>query len=102
MSCTLNISEFFRSCDLYNFLQRHVSNVYLKRKCDEILEQIEAAVRAADAWKTTVLLDLSSDYKPLLVVSSFIHSVGPIGISWFHSVFLPSTMEVLSARTSIH
>lgn len=37
---------------------------------NEIMEQIDAAIRAADAWKATVLLDSTSDYKPILVVSS--------------------------------
>lgn len=44
--------------------------MYLKRKSDEIIEEIESAVRAADAWKATVLLDCTADYKPLLVVCS--------------------------------
>ncbi|KAJ8961977.1 hypothetical protein NQ314_005758 [Rhamnusium bicolor] len=55
------------SSTLHKFITQHVSNVYLKRKSDEIIDQIETAVRAADAWKATVLLDLTADYKPLLV-----------------------------------
>lgn len=34
------------------------------------MEQIDSAIRAPDAWKATVLLDVTSDYKPLLVVST--------------------------------
>ncbi|EEZ97195.1 Exocyst complex component 4-like Protein [Tribolium castaneum] len=54
-------------CQLHRFITQYVSEVYLKRKSDEIIEQIETAVRAADAWKATVLLDCTADYKPLLV-----------------------------------
>ncbi|CAG9827466.1 unnamed protein product [Diabrotica balteata] len=53
--------------NLYTFLTEYVSNVYLKRKSDEILDQIETCIRKSDAWKATILLDLTSDYKPLLV-----------------------------------
>ncbi|KAL1506092.1 hypothetical protein ABEB36_005520 [Hypothenemus hampei] len=55
------------SCSLYKYITEHISNVYLKRKSDEIMEQIENAYKAADAWKSTVLLELSADYKPLLM-----------------------------------
>ncbi|CAG9865173.1 unnamed protein product [Phyllotreta striolata] len=55
------------NCNLHQFLTDYVSNVYLKRKSTEILDQIESAIRMSDAWKATVLLDLTSDYKPLLV-----------------------------------
>ncbi|CAH1993571.1 unnamed protein product [Acanthoscelides obtectus] len=55
------------TCALYQFLTQYVLHEYLKRKSNEILEQIECAVRAPDAWKSVVLLDISSDYKPLLV-----------------------------------
>ncbi|CAG9772580.1 unnamed protein product [Ceutorhynchus assimilis] len=55
------------SCSLYQNITQHISNVYLKRKSDEIIEQTEKAVKTPDAWKSTVLLDLSADYKPLLV-----------------------------------
>lgn len=61
------------SCSLYRYITQHISNVYLKRKSDEIIEEIENAFKAADAWKSTVLLDLSADYKPLLVVSIFMN-----------------------------
>lgn len=61
--------SFLRSCNLHQFITQHVSNVYLKRKSEEVIDQIEGAVRASDAWKATVLLDLTADYKPLLVVS---------------------------------
>lgn len=52
------------------FLANYVSNVYLKAKAEEIKEQIESAIRSSEAWKATVLLDVTSDYKPLLVVSN--------------------------------
>ncbi|KAF7281690.1 hypothetical protein GWI33_004410 [Rhynchophorus ferrugineus] len=55
------------TCSLYRCITQHISNVYLKRKSDEILEQIESAYKAADAWKGTILLDLTADYKPLLI-----------------------------------
>ncbi|XP_050293631.1 exocyst complex component 4 [Anthonomus grandis grandis] len=55
------------SCPLYKYITQHVSSVYLKRKSDEIIGEIEKAFKAPDAWKTAVLLELSSDYKPLLV-----------------------------------
>lgn len=55
------------SCALYNYITQHISHVYLKQKSEEIMEQIENAFKAGDAWKATVLLDLSADYKPLLV-----------------------------------
>lgn len=57
------------SCSLYGYITQHISNVYLKRKSEEIIEQVENAFKAADAWKSTVLLDVSAGYKPLLVVS---------------------------------
>lgn len=53
--------------NLYQFLTDYVNNVYLKRKSEEILDQIESCIRKSDAWKATILLDLTSDYKPLLV-----------------------------------
>ncbi|XP_074041952.1 exocyst complex component secretory 8 [Leptinotarsa decemlineata] len=59
--------ENYGSSNIYQFLTKHVSNVFLKRKSDEIVDQIESCTRAADAWKATILLDLSADYKPLLV-----------------------------------
>ncbi|XP_066245779.1 exocyst complex component 4 [Euwallacea similis] len=55
------------SSALHQFITQHISTVYLKRKSSEIMEQIENAFKASDAWKATVLLDLSSDYKPLLM-----------------------------------
>ncbi|ENN82092.1 hypothetical protein YQE_01525, partial [Dendroctonus ponderosae] len=55
------------SCSLYGYITQHISNVYLKRKSEEIIEQVENAFKAADAWKNTVLLDVSAGYKPLLV-----------------------------------
>ncbi|KAG5886302.1 hypothetical protein JTB14_035715 [Gonioctena quinquepunctata] len=55
------------SSNLYQFITLHVSNAFLKRKSDEIMDQVESCVRAADAWKATILLDSSADYKPLLV-----------------------------------
>lgn len=51
------------------FLANYVLNVFLKRKSNEIMEQIDTAIRATDAWKATILLDSTSDYKPILVVS---------------------------------
>lgn len=65
----VKLFHVFRTCNLYQFLVQYVCNDYLKRKSSEVIDHIEAAVRASDAWKTTVLLDLSSDYKPLLAVS---------------------------------
>lgn len=58
-----------RSCQLHRFITQYVSEIYLKRKSEEIIDQIEGAVRAADAWKSTVLMDYTADYKPLLIVS---------------------------------
>lgn len=72
--CDNNLQKplFFRiPCSLRQFLANYVLNVFLKRKANEIMEQIDAAIRAADAWKATVLLDSTSDYKPILVVSLF-------------------------------
>jgi exocyst complex component 4 len=54
-------------CLLHRFITQYVSDIYLKRKSEEIIDQIEGAVRAADAWKATVLLDCTADYKPLLI-----------------------------------
>ncbi|RZC35473.1 exocyst complex component 4 [Asbolus verrucosus] len=54
-------------CQLHRFITKYVSDIYLKRKSEEIIDQIEASVRAADAWKATVLLDCTADYKPLLI-----------------------------------
>ncbi|KAJ3640807.1 hypothetical protein Zmor_027347 [Zophobas morio] len=55
------------SCQLHRFITQYVSEIYLKRKSEEIIDQIEGAVRAADAWKSTVLMDYTADYKPLLI-----------------------------------
>ncbi|XP_030764843.1 exocyst complex component 4 [Sitophilus oryzae] len=62
---TLSMSH--GTCSLYKYITQHISNIYLKRKSEEIVEQIENAFKATDAWKSTVLLDLTADYKPLLV-----------------------------------
>lgn len=53
-------------CSLHQFLSAYVSDTYLTRKHLEILHKIDAVVRSPDAWKTTVLLDITTDYKPLL------------------------------------
>lgn len=58
-----------KTCALNKFLQEYVTNVYLKQKSEEIRMQIDVAVRASDAWRATVLLNASSDYKPVLNVS---------------------------------
>lgn len=65
-------------CNLRQFLANYVLNVFLKRKTNEIMEQIDAAIRAADAWKATVLLDSTSDYKPILVVSYLLFIFGDV------------------------
>lgn len=69
----LNIKQ----CILNKFLQEYVVDVYLKQKSEEIRMQIDVAVRASDAWKTTILLDSSSssDYKPILTVSFYILNI---------------------------
>ncbi|XP_019875133.2 exocyst complex component 4 [Aethina tumida] len=51
---------------LHDFINQYVTNSYLKQKSDEILNQIDTLVRSAEAWKATVLLNVTSDYKPLL------------------------------------
>ncbi|XP_025829668.1 exocyst complex component 4 isoform X3 [Agrilus planipennis] len=55
------------SSSLNQFLSNNVKDVFLIRKRIETLNQIEAVVRAVDAWKSTILLDATTDYKPLLV-----------------------------------
>ncbi|KAF2896324.1 hypothetical protein ILUMI_09831 [Ignelater luminosus] len=55
------------SCSLNLFLSNYVTDGFLMRKRAETLAQIDIAVRAADAWKATILLDVTTDYKPLLV-----------------------------------
>lgn len=57
-----------KSCQLNKFLTQYVYDIYLKKKSEEVIDQIDVAVRSADAWKATVLLDCTADYKPLLIV----------------------------------
>lgn len=45
-----------------------MTDSFIMRKQTETLGKIDMAVRAADAWKATTLLDVTTDYKPLLVV----------------------------------
>lgn len=74
------------------FLANYVLNVFLKRKANEIMEQIDAAIRAADAWKATVLLDSTSDYKPILVVSlKHIHN-------YFFNILINFIVEYSNSR----
>lgn len=65
MEQTLELKQGVQ-CNLHQFLSAYVSDTYLTRKHLEILHKIDAVVRAPDAWKTTVLLDITTDYKPLL------------------------------------
>lgn len=61
--------QFYRvSCSLNLFLSKYVTEGFLNRKKAETLAQMDVAVRAADAWKATILLDVTTDYKPLLMV----------------------------------
>lgn len=60
--------SIIKPCQLNKFLTQYVNDIYLKKKSEEIIDQIEVAVRSADAWKATVLLDCTADYKPLLIV----------------------------------
>lgn len=46
-----------------------MTNTFLKRKYTETRTEIENAIQEKDAWKATVLVDVTIDYKPLLVVS---------------------------------
>ncbi|CAH0552753.1 unnamed protein product [Brassicogethes aeneus] len=61
-----NIGILRHKSELYQFISTYVSGTYLKKKSTEILNQIEASVKATEAWKATVLLNVTSDYKPLL------------------------------------
>ncbi|XP_022913128.1 exocyst complex component 4 [Onthophagus taurus] len=55
------------ACTLNQFLSGYTKNTFLKRKNTEMRNDIEMAIQSKDAWKETVLLDVSTDYKPLLV-----------------------------------
>ncbi|KAB0800327.1 hypothetical protein PPYR_06067 [Photinus pyralis] len=55
------------SCSLHLFVANYITDGFIMRKRAETMVQIDMAVRAADAWKTTVLLDATTDYKPLLL-----------------------------------
>ncbi|KAF5304349.1 hypothetical protein FQA39_LY09728 [Lamprigera yunnana] len=55
------------ACSLHLFLTNYITDGFIMRKKAETLAQIDTAVRAADAWKAAVLLDVTADYKPLLV-----------------------------------
>ncbi|XP_017776973.1 PREDICTED: exocyst complex component 4 [Nicrophorus vespilloides] len=54
-------------CPLHKFLSDYVTDRFVTRRHIETLRKIEDTVRMADAWKSTVLLDITTDYKPLLV-----------------------------------
>ncbi|KAI4457823.1 exocyst complex component 4 [Holotrichia oblita] len=54
-------------CTLHQFLSGYVTNTFLKRKHTETKAAIEEVTHTKDAWKATVLLDVTVDYKPLLV-----------------------------------
>ncbi|KAK9744568.1 hypothetical protein QE152_g7591 [Popillia japonica] len=54
-------------CTLHQFLSGYVTNTFLKRKHTETKADIEEVTHTKDAWKATVLLDVTVDYKPLLV-----------------------------------
>ncbi|KAK4881071.1 hypothetical protein RN001_004390 [Aquatica leii] len=55
------------SCSLHLFLSNYITDGFIMRKKAETLSQMDIAVRAADAWKAAILLDVTTDYKPLLV-----------------------------------
>lgn len=55
-------------CGLHKFLSDYVKDKFLTRRHIDTLQRIESSVRASDAWKSTVLLDATTDYKPLLIV----------------------------------
>ncbi|GJQ74842.1 hypothetical protein Trydic_g21678 [Trypoxylus dichotomus] len=54
-------------CTLNQFLSGYVTNTFLKRKHTETKTGIEDATHAKDAWRATILLDVTIDYKPLLM-----------------------------------
>ncbi|KAF5272310.1 hypothetical protein FQR65_LT04968 [Abscondita terminalis] len=62
------------SCSLHLFLSNYITDGFIMRKKAETLAHIDMAVRAADAWKATVLLDVTTDYKPLLVSAVTVES----------------------------
>lgn len=65
------LSYFLRKkCNLHQFLLYYVMEIFLQRKSVEMRAQIDAAIQAKDAWKATILLDITTDYKPLLMVRS--------------------------------
>lgn len=54
-------------CELHKFLSKYIEEDFLKQKSLEISSKIQETTSASDAWKATVLLDVTTDYKPLLV-----------------------------------
>lgn len=57
-------------CKLYDFLYTNARDHFLSIKTNEIEMKIYDILKSADAWKTTLLLDVTTDYKPLLLVSN--------------------------------
>lgn len=54
-------------CNLKQFVSEYMSERFLGRHRGQIHTQVEAAIRATDAWKATTMFDNSRDAKPLLM-----------------------------------
>lgn len=82
-------------CALNSFLSDYMTEKFLGQHKANIQQQVDAAVRVADAWKATTLPDTTREKKPLLQVfysGNFLLS--PI----FYSLFL-FCLEYCNRRT---
>lgn len=68
----IGVKEPGTASQLKQFISEYISKKFLGRHKGQVHEKVENAIRAADAWKATTMIDTSREAKPLLMSTAIV------------------------------